>query len=489
MDLGIALLRRDAASVYGAWFAITGPIAAVFLVAEFLTPSLIPTILFWWLKPLFDRIVLHVLSQSLFGAKPSVRATVRSAPQFFRGWWFTALFWRRLDLARAFNLPVWQLEGLRGAAVRSRLGVLNAKARGSAIGSAVVCMHLVLAIEVAILGLVFAFIPAEWVNYQDVFSWLFVEPSPASGMVLFCVYYIAETVIEPLFVASGFGLYLGRRTQLEAWDLELAFRKLALRLAPAVGALLLCVCLLPSPGMATPATVPADSWEAALDAAPDYWSRRVDSGYPGDDERWVQTARDIHADTQFGYQDEGWELKPRSEPEEGADDSNWVSWFGTFSEAMSILMELLLWLGAAALAIVVGRYLWLRRDALKLAPANPKPEVFLIDVAEDDTVSLPADVAAAALSALDKGDTVLAVSLLYRGSLARFQSQGLVLPQGATESECLRSAATVAVDQQIDLFGKIVRFWQASAYAHQAPDSEAIREIIRGWRPAFGVAQ
>jgi hypothetical protein len=34
---------------------------------------------------------------------------------------------------------------------------------------------------------------------------------------------LAMSVMAPFYVAAGFALYLGRRTRLEAWDLELAF--------------------------------------------------------------------------------------------------------------------------------------------------------------------------------------------------------------------------------------------------------------------------
>ncbi len=36
---------------------------------------------------------------------------------------------------------------------------------------------------------------------------------------------------EPVYVACGFSLYLNRRTVLEAWDLELVFRRLRQRLS------------------------------------------------------------------------------------------------------------------------------------------------------------------------------------------------------------------------------------------------------------------
>lgn len=492
MDLGVALLRRDALAVYGAWFAITGPIALVFLVAGFLTSSLIPLFLFWWLKPVYDRIVLHVLSQSLFGAKPRVRDSVKAAPGFLGGWLFAALIWRRLDLGRAFNLPVWQLEGLRGAAVRGRLAVLNPKARGSAIGAAIVCMHLVVAIEVAVLGLILVFLPAEWVDYQDVFSWLFLGATPASGAVVFLVYYLAETIIEPFFVASGFGLYLGRRTQLEAWDLELAFRKLALKLAPALGAVLVCFSLLPPPVLAADEGLEVtDSWDAALEAAPDYWSRRVESGRLTDSQAWVQEAQEIHTDTLFGYRDEGWELKSRDESaDESAEDfSGLANWMATLGDALSILLELLLWVGAAAIAFFAARFLWLQRDSLQLSDRPEEPEVLRLELADGDTLALPADIAAAAARALDSGDTVLAISLLYRGALEHFQGQGLELPSGATEAECLRYAAAVAGSDQIDLFRRIVHYWQSLAYADEELEADAVRAVLRGWRPAFGVPE
>ena len=38
-------------------------------------------------------------------------------------------------------------------------------------------------------------------------------------------YALVLVVWEPIYVACGFSLYLNRRTQLEAWDIELVFRR------------------------------------------------------------------------------------------------------------------------------------------------------------------------------------------------------------------------------------------------------------------------
>ena len=38
---------------------------------------------------------------------------------------------------------------------------------------------------------------------------------------------MALLLIEPLYVAGGFALYLKRRSDLEAWDVEMQLRRLA----------------------------------------------------------------------------------------------------------------------------------------------------------------------------------------------------------------------------------------------------------------------
>jgi hypothetical protein len=74
-------------------------------------------------------------------------------------------------------------------------------------------------------------------------------------LLLLGAWWLSVSLVEPIYVAAGFGLYLHRRTQLEAWDVELVFRRLAARareLAAAAAALLavalLCGSLRLEPG-------------------------------------------------------------------------------------------------------------------------------------------------------------------------------------------------------------------------------------------------
>jgi hypothetical protein len=61
------------------------------------------------------------------------------------------------------------------------------------------------------------------------------------GFNLAC--WLASVLIGPFFVGAGFGLYLNRRTQMEAWDVEIALRRLRDRLLPAASTLALLLCL------------------------------------------------------------------------------------------------------------------------------------------------------------------------------------------------------------------------------------------------------
>ena len=54
----------------------------------------------------------------------------------------------------------------------------------------------------------------------------FVDPTSLAqqqGASLF--YALTVLFIEPFYVAAGFGLYLNRRAELEAWDIEQEFRR------------------------------------------------------------------------------------------------------------------------------------------------------------------------------------------------------------------------------------------------------------------------
>jgi len=77
LDLGFQMARGWWRPVWGTWLAVYLPAAAVLHVLFQETLWIAPLVL-WWLKPVFDRFVLHVVSRAVFGAPPTVAEALRA---------------------------------------------------------------------------------------------------------------------------------------------------------------------------------------------------------------------------------------------------------------------------------------------------------------------------------------------------------------------------------------------------------------------------
>ena len=113
MELGTALVRRNAAAIWKPWLALTLPaFALVNALGWIFNHAGWALFVMWWLKPLFDRIVLHVLSRAVFGDVPGVRETLRAQLRWgLPRPMLDYLLWRRLSPVRSLYLPVDLLEG------------------------------------------------------------------------------------------------------------------------------------------------------------------------------------------------------------------------------------------------------------------------------------------------------------------------------------------------------------------------------------------
>lgn len=221
MDLGQLLLRRNAAAVYGVWAVTVLPLMAACLlllpVAAWLTPWLI-----WWMKPLYDRIVLYVLSRAVFGQSVSARDLSWRDLLGNSLWWSLTL--GRFDFARSFSLPVYLLEALGFRRRQARFKVLQKNTRASAVLLTTAFAHAELFVNLSLILVGVALLPREL--DLPVMVW-FTEPDSPAAFKLFMnlCYCAAITLMEPLYVASGFTLYLNRRVELEAWDIEVDLRR------------------------------------------------------------------------------------------------------------------------------------------------------------------------------------------------------------------------------------------------------------------------
>jgi len=236
IDLGLALVQTYWRSLYAAWLAVVLPVVFLALTLTYLLNSndndyVYGMYLLWWLKPLYDRVLLHVLSRAVFGETVSWRGALRTIPGLLRhSGLFRALTWGRFSPKRSFKLPIWQLEGVKGQTRRRRLASLKGD---GAVRLLFVCATFEVILMLGMLGLILMMLPPEFVpSRPELFSDFFTaDKAPLWFKVIYSlIYLLAISIIEPFYVAAGFTLYLNRRTELEGWDIELGFRTLAARL-------------------------------------------------------------------------------------------------------------------------------------------------------------------------------------------------------------------------------------------------------------------
>lgn len=532
-DLGLAMVRAYAGRIFGAWLVVTLPVWLLLNVLAGLLDRLwLAPLLMWWLKPAFDRSVLFVLSRSVFGAAPNLRATL--AAQRSWGWRGIApwLLWRRLHPARALLLPVDLLEGVRGEHRHQRASVLGRGDGSTAIMLTFIGANLEMMLYFSLIALALMFVPVEFFDEsaKAMLQTLFVAPPAWAQAVLNLVMWLATSIIEPFYVGAGFGLYLNRRMQLEAWDIELAFRRIAARLAAGGAALALVLALVLGAGPVVAQAVPpstADAQAAApTAAAASTPTAERPSGEAADhapapplapaaatavphegaatasrSEPPVRTGRDI-----FGarWRDDGgafadgvreayagddlgrtrreftWKERNSGKPEDARAASRWAATLGT---AIGFLFKYGLWIIAAlVVAVLVSNWRrWLPQLTAQRHAAEPDAAPTVHDL--DAATPLPADIVAAVRQLLAAGRMRDAMALFYRAAVARLvQVQGAPLPPGATEALCLRHARALADSRYAGLFAGIVRAWQAVAYAQRPPSPEAIEALLLQWQ-------
>ncbi|WP_434703657.1 DUF4129 domain-containing protein [Pseudomonas sp. Z1-12] len=493
MDLGVLMSQQHRRLLMTSWATITLPVYLLLTLLLWDSPSLV-VMLFWWLKPAFDRLPLYILSKALFGETPTLRQALRQWPALLKPQLLASLTWRRLSLSRSFLLPVVQLEGLAGEAREQRIRVLLQRNRGASQWLTIIGMHLETALWFGLMALFYLFVPQQvelqW-DWETLVSaaehdWLWFE-----HLVNF-LYPLLLILWEPVYVACGFSLYLNRRTILEAWDIELVFRRLRQRLsgvAPVLLLLALVTLPLAPPAFAAedtngpdsprllnqPLTSEAsrDGIEAILDAPPFKNSETVTRYRFGED-----TA------------------EPAEETEETEAKSSWLKalfkWLGgqRFDIAAG-LIQIALW------ACLIGAIVWLAwhyRERLKaLVNRRPTPRLpveraaparmFGLDIREE---SLPTDIAAS-VEQLWATQPREALGLLYRALLSRLHHDFKIpLKPSDTEGQVLQRVEQLKQDELLGFSKVLTLHWQNIAYGHRPPPTHLQQELCDGWRGLFG---
>lgn len=491
MDLGVRMSQQHRRLLMTSWAIVTLPLFAVLSLLFWDSPSL-AVFIFWWLKPAYERLPLYILSKALFGETPSLQQALRQWPHLLKPQLLASLTWRRLSLSRSFLMPVVQLEGLGGLARQQRVRVLLQRNAGAAQWLTIIGVHLETALWIGLMVLFYLLLPQQVETDWDWQSLIFAADHQWRWLehLTNALYALVLVIWEPIYVACGFSLYLNRRTILEAWDIELVFRRLRQRLNSSALGVLLVVCLLlpgvPSAWAADPATAPdaprllnqpltsqasRDSINALLEQPPFKNKETVTRYRFGEDPATAEKAKDGKT------------------PQWLKTLLGWLN--GQHLNGLAKAIEVLLW---AVVIGALGGLIWRYREFLQTFVSRrprlperikrPLPQqAFGLDLSRE---TLPDDIAASA-EQLWQTQPRAALGLLYRALLSHLLHDfNLTLKPADTESEVL---ARIEHLQRPDLLAysrHLTGHWQNMAYGHRVPAAHLQQELCDGWRSLFG---
>ncbi len=453
IDLGIQMARRHFLRLWVLWWLSALPVAMVVILLLQEYPSFIGTAV-WWFKPAFEPLLVFWLSRALFGDHLSIRETARQWWQVSRRRLLPNLLWRRLSPNRSFFMPITVLEKPDRTSWSKRAKLFKRDHSGG-FWLTVVGIHFETILMIGLVIGIVMLIPHELLPAWDLTDW-FADNNAIVNWVTALSALLVMSLIAPFYVAGGFALYLSRRTDLEAWDIELNFRRFVQKLQPALPVLLLS--LIAFVGV----TPEADAADDRMRSAEVIEAVLKDPVFGKTEERKVWALDfDLDAD------------------DEKPSDIN--------LEPLADLLSVLLWLAVA------GVVAWLIVQAIRYNQRHAQPGLHLRppDTAHANEVTalgtngqeaLPRDVPGTVRDYLRQNRVRAAVALLYRASLAVLASRyGLELGESATEGECLRRVRKDRPDDESKDFAELTREWVRVAYADLPPGEARVMALLDAW--------
>ena len=416
-------------------------------------------LILWWLKPLFDRPVLYVVSRNLFGSTvPFSFADLGSLRRGILG----DLLWRRFSPGRAATMPIRVLENLNSKQFAQRKKVLGAGGLGfcSFLGVLGFALELMLLFgELIFFSVIFQiFFPS--VNIMN--SLRAVE---VFVFVLFCFNYI---LVESLYVCMGFGLYINSRVELEGWDLQLIFQNFA-KLGfnkpgidkPDLKAILI-VCIFLS-------LLAAPSAAFANEVFPE--------AFPTVSVESLDELKEILASPDFGSERESWEIRLRNQREPAEiPEIEAAPWMESIRLIFSFMLRLLVILAIAGFLGFAFYWSWKNRElfqrrnkALDVRKTYTDPH--LLSESPETHFSKAEDL-------FSEGLFREAWAACLAGCLGAFTRKSPIsFPVDATEYDCLNLVRHVLPDEGAG-FGELVQSWVLFAYGERRPADGAFEQAL-----------
>lgn len=307
-------------------------------------------------------------------------------------------------------------------------------------------------------------------------------------------YFCMMCLIAPFYVAGGFSLYINRRIELEAWDIELQFRHCMEKRTehspkpkqserPKSGQSLASIFLFVLSMWGTLGF--SDTSYAATDEAPPTTTTN-ESSRSQSKEQILTTLESPPFIIEKTVTQWEWQDDTKQEKDHGIPD--WLEDLVGFDgledvlDSIAIIFEIIIWVLFALIIFLLVRSLINNFDHSSLTPnktatkAQSAPTVIMgMEITQE---SLPDDIASAVKEALTKGDYRTALSLLYRFSLyTLIHDFDAPLESWHTEKECADIVQAGDIPEISTLFDELTLTWQLQAYAHRSPSESEVLSL------------
>lgn len=486
-DLGCVLARQWLPLLWRLWLSTGLPVALAILLVPGLTISW-RLLLFWWFKPMFEPLLLFWLSRAVFGENLSAVNVLKKWRAIIVPGLVHSLTWRRFSPERSFLLPVLVLEGAKGERRTARVKILS-KDQTAAPWLTVVCFVIETMLTISALALIALFIPRE-LRQGDLFGFVFSSPR----LPLF-LYVLAISFVTPMYVAGGFMLYISRRVDLEAWDIEIGFKNIVRRATERKK---------PNPGSAVGIILLAGTFfltaheVRAADIPPPQQCRQVveqvldgkDFGKKQTVYRWERIENNEEKVTGLT----AWLREFFRTFFKGLGDviQATAEAFKKWTGSLASICEVILWVAVGGGAgWILYRYTGIRHwfsGSARFATSAKQPARVLFGMRVTPE-SLPDDIVSECRKLLKQGEIRRALALLYRGTLSSLvHDHELHVPASATEMECNRLVQQYRSAPEAGFFNRLTLTWLCTAYGHSSPEQEVVRELTGQWSQLYGTS-
>lgn len=438
------------------------------------------SLILWWLKPVIERPLLDFLAKKSFSQPTTTWSCIASLKQLKFADIFMMLTLYRFSPNRVYLSPIEQLEKLSGKKRSSRKNVFLGRCDHKQTTWLLICLHMELILTMLFLAVAYNFIPqGTYIDDQFVFQ------SLANGdleLAYFYCYIIALVLVMPYFATGGFLTYLNGRIKLEAWDIELAFKRIVKSRALALLLpLFVCFNFTYSPDSSANETV-----AVTVD------TRLENSNKQADITR--QEIADLYKEKQWIKTQTSWQ--PIIDDEENQEmDLSWLELFA-FLKHFGALFAYIAW------GLVIIFCLWLAYKLYQVKgrmfidvnaktnnankPAKSDIPIFFNEIVEDIA---PTQLLALAIKENEQNNLRKALMYLLQYSLFfAEQSAEVKLHKSMSEMECQSALLEVLPSENHHLYKRLFSTWIQQAWAHRNASREDVKNLIDEFQSLNGAA-